>query len=245
MTLLNNTVLLMISGSRHKCQLPIYVVAAEIWVNCLCPTYPPAPWSWWLAHPVSCQRPLHIPQGTSSQAAFIIFSFSFLFFCFGLPWNKNPWDIPTSSSLSILLLPPPAPPSRRFSTICPYMSTVLCIDRKRQFSSTTRQQFRFEVKAGHQSALRESHHSVQAEQQHSKQGVSLLFSPKRVHFLQTQSDCLLHFRGQAVQFIYQLAPSGATDLPQRPGSGPDHCQRDGLNGFRPLLMLFSNVLTFP
>lgn len=96
-----DSVALMNSGSRwDKCQLSIYVVvAAEIWVNCLCPTYPP-PRSWWSPHPGSCQRPLHIPQGTSSQPAFITCRFLFLF-----------WPALKQKSLGyprILLLPPPA-----------------------------------------------------------------------------------------------------------------------------------------
>lgn len=185
--------------------------------------------------PASCQRPLHIPQGTSSQAAFIIFLSLFLF----LFWPALKQKSLGYPHILLLVRPPPSSSSSCsslscFSTICPYMSTVLCIDRKRQFYSTTRQQFRFEVKAGHQSALHESHHSVPA-------------ISKRSATLKTREllDCSLHTRGQTAQLIYQLAPSGATDLLQRPGSGPDHCQRDGLNGFRPLLMLFSNVLTFP
>lgn len=194
--------------------------------------------------PASCQRPLHIPQGTSSQAAFITFLSLFSFFVLACLETKipgispHPPPRPSSSSLLLLLLPLIASPL--FALICPQC-----------FALTGRGSFtaRLANKAGHRSALHESHHSVPAI---SKRSATLKtrefhcsFFPKCVNFFQTQLDCSLQTRGQTAQLIYQLAPSGATDLLQRPGSGPDHCQRDGLNGFRPLLMLFSNVLTFP
>lgn len=121
-TLLNNTVLLMISGSRwHKCQLSIYVVvAAEIWVNCLCPTYPP-PRSWWHPWPsVMSEAPPHSSRNIFTSS-FHNFSFSFSFFVLACLETKipgiSPHPPPRPSSFFLLLLPLIASPL--FALICP------------------------------------------------------------------------------------------------------------------------------
>lgn len=164
-----------------------------------------------------------------------------LFFSFFMFWSVSkvpgisphppPPAPPPSSSCSC----PSLSPSPLFALICPQ-----CFALTERVSCKTCQQFRFDI--WNQSAHK-SYHSVQAS--------ITCIATLKARYLDSsffQNVCFLLFFntvGKNAQLIYQLAPSGATDLLQWPGSSPDHCQRDGLNGFRPLLMLFSNVLTFP
>lgn len=94
-----------------------FVVAPEIWVDRLCPIYPPPLSS--QPHPESCQRLLHIPQGTSSEAALLTF-FIFLA-CLWKQLGKNNQGCSLGYPRFLLLLPPPkaSPP---FALICPECS---------------------------------------------------------------------------------------------------------------------------